>query len=142
MAGESISVVIPTRDRRDLLAVTLKSVLRQRDVEFDVTVVDDGSSDGTAELVRAIHDPRVRFLRNEIPQGVCVARNQGIAATTGAWLAFVDEDDLWAPDKRPRQLRAAHETGSSWVYAGAIEIDKQGRALSGPPPYPPDEVMA
>jgi glycosyltransferase involved in cell wall biosynthesis len=142
MADESISVVIPTHDRRDLLAVTLKSVLRQRDVEFDVTVVDDGSSDGTAELVRAIHDPRVRFLRNEIPQGVCSARNQGIAATTGAWLAFVDDDDLWAPDKLSRQLRAAHETGCSWVYTGAIEIDEQGRALSGTPPNPPDEVMA
>jgi glycosyltransferase involved in cell wall biosynthesis len=142
MAGESISVVIPTHDRRNLLGVTLKSVLRQRDVEIDVTVVDDGSSDGTAELVRAIHDPRVRLLRNEVPQGVCTARNQGIAATTGAWLAFVDDDDLWAPDKLSRQLRAARETGCCWVYTGAIEIDEQGRALSGTPPHPPDEVMA
>jgi glycosyltransferase involved in cell wall biosynthesis len=140
MAVDSISVVVPTHNRRDFLAVTLNSVLRQKEVEFDVTVVDDGSTDDTLEFLKAIHDPRVRVLRNEVPQGVCTARNQGIAATTREWVAFVDDDDLWAPDKLARQVRAAHDTGCSWVYTGAVEIDEQGRALSGTPPPPPPRV--
>jgi len=141
MTDESISVVIPTHDRRELLAVTLRSVLRQQDVQLDVTVIDDGSTDDTAQFVRGLRDPRVRYLRNETPQGVCAARNQGIAASTGAWLAFVDDDDLWAPNKLSRQLQAIDDTGCFWVYAGAIEIDEQGRALSGTPPPPPAEVL-
>jgi glycosyltransferase involved in cell wall biosynthesis len=141
MEDDSISVVIPTHDRRAFLAVTLNSVLRQENVEFDVTIVDDGSTDDTAEFLQSIDDPRVRFLRNDVPRGVCAARNQGITATTGAWLAFIDDDDLWAPDKLVRQLRAAHDTGCSWVYTGAVDVDEQGRALAGTPPHPPAIVM-
>lgn len=140
MASGSVSVVIPTHNRREFLAVTLNSVLRQREVEFDVTVVDDGSTDGTAEFLRGLEDPRVRFLRNEVPQSVCAARNQGIAASSGEWLAFVDDDDLWAPEKLALQLRAAQEARRSWVYTGAVEIDAQGRPISGTPPPPPEHV--
>jgi glycosyltransferase involved in cell wall biosynthesis len=142
METDSVSVVIPTHDRRDLLAVTLRSVLRQKNVQLDVIVVDDGSTDDTLEFLRTIDDPRVRFIRNESPQGVRTARNQGIAATSGEWLAFVDDDDVWAPEKLARQLQAAHESGRPWVYAGAIEIDEEGRALSGSPPQPPKVVAS
>jgi glycosyltransferase involved in cell wall biosynthesis len=141
MGRDSISVVIPTHNRRGLLAVTLRSVLRQEDVEFDVMVVNDGSTDDTADFLESVTDPRVRYLHNETPQGVCTARNQGIAATSGQWLAFVDDDDIWAPDKLTRQLQAAKDTGRSWVYTGAVEIDVHGRALSGTPPDPPETVM-
>jgi glycosyltransferase involved in cell wall biosynthesis len=141
MAADSISVVIPTHNRREFLAVTLTSVLRQKDVEFDVIVVDEGSTDDTAAFLKTVSDPRVQFLRNETPQGVCNARNQGIAATAGAWLAFVDDDDIWAPDKLARQLRAARDSGCSWVYTGAVEIDERGRAVSGTPPPPPARVL-
>jgi glycosyltransferase involved in cell wall biosynthesis len=140
MASGSVSVVIPTHNRREFLAVTLNSVLRQREVEFDVTVVDDGSTDGTAEYLRGLEDPRVRVLRNDIPQSVCAARNQGIAATNGEWLAFVDDDDLWAPGKLALQLRAAQDAHRSWVYTGAVEIDARGRPISGTPPPPPEQV--
>jgi glycosyltransferase involved in cell wall biosynthesis len=141
MATDSVSVVIPTHNRRDLLSVTLKSVLRQEDVELDVVVVDDGSTDDTHAFLERVDDPRVRFIQNDIPQGVCAARNQGIAATTGEWLGFVDDDDIWAPDKLARQLQAARETGCSWVYTGAVEIDVRGRAISGTPPPPPAQVL-
>jgi glycosyltransferase involved in cell wall biosynthesis len=141
MKADAVSVVIPTHNRRQFLSVTLKSVLRQSDVDFDVIVVDDGSTDETPGFLEAMEDPRVRFIRNERPQGVRTARNQGIAATTGAWLAFVDDDDIWAPDKLARQVKAAKDTGAAWVYTGAIEIDVHGRALSGTPPDPPEAVM-
>jgi glycosyltransferase involved in cell wall biosynthesis len=140
MASDLISVVIPTHDRRDLLAVTLDSVLRQTGVELEVVVVDDGSTDGTLQFLRGIDDPRMRWINNDVPCGVQTARNQGIATTAGDWLAFVDDDDVWAPRKLSLQLEAAKETGRCWVYTGAVEIDERGWPLSGTPPPQPDVV--
>src|ERR1043165_4136059 len=99
MRSDLISVVIPTHDRRELLAVTLASVLRQGDGECEGVVVDDGSTDATQQFLAGLRDPRVRWITNPAPRGVTTARNQGIEATTGVWLGFVDDDDVWAPDK-------------------------------------------
>ena len=75
-----VSVVIPTRDRPELLALTLRSVLWQQDIELEALVVDDGSEPGTQALVDDLHDMRVRLIRNAGPRGVSGARNSGIAA--------------------------------------------------------------
>jgi glycosyltransferase involved in cell wall biosynthesis len=136
-----VSVVIPTRNRSRLLALTLRTVLGQRDVDLEVVVVDDGSADDTAELVAALADPRIRLVRHDRPQGVSAARNRGIAEAGGAWVAFLDDDDLWAPDKLARQLQAAHQTGRTWVYTGEVTVDQDLRALDGAPPAPPDRVL-
>jgi glycosyltransferase involved in cell wall biosynthesis len=133
-------VVVPTHDRRRLLLQTLGSILRQRGVDFEVLVVDDGSRDGTAELVAGLGDGRVRLLRNDRPQGVAAARNRGIAEAAGEWLGFCDDDDLWAPDKLARQLQAARQTGREWVYGGAVRIDADQRILTGTPPPAPEEL--
>src|SRR5690349_19085339 len=101
------SVVIPTRNRANLLALTLRSVLRQRDVDIEVVVVDDGDGPETAALVNAFEDARVRLIRNSEPRGECGARNCGVAAAQREWVAFCDDDDLWAPDKLSAQLVAA-----------------------------------
>jgi glycosyltransferase involved in cell wall biosynthesis len=136
-----VSVVIPTHNRRRLLGQTLRSVLGQRGVEFEVVVVDDGSTDGTAEAVAALGDPRVRLLRHEHPRGVATARNVGAAAARAAWVALLDDDDLWAPDKLVRQLDAARATGRDWVYAGAVGVDDRHRVLHVEPPITPAEVV-
>jgi glycosyltransferase involved in cell wall biosynthesis len=141
MARE-VSVVVPTHNRRGLLGLTLRSILWQRGVDLEVLVVDDGSSDGTAELVAGLGDARVRLLRNETAQGVAAARNRGIAEAAGGWLAFCDDDDLWAPDKLARQLQAAHQSGRGWVYGGAVRIDAGQRIISGKPPPGPEELAA
>ena len=130
MAPE-VSVVVPTHDRSRLLALTLRSILGQRGVDLEVIVVDDGSTDDTAEVVAGLGDDRVRLLRHDTPQGVAAARNYGIAEAAGGWLAFCDDDDLWAPDKLARQLHAARETGRAWAYAGAVKIDADGRVVAG-----------
>ena len=136
-----VSVVVPTHNRRRLLGEALRSALAQRGVGVEVVVVDDGSTDGTAEAVAAIGDPRVRLLHHEHPRGVASARNAGAAAAHGAWVAFLDDDDLWAPDKVARQLAASGRDGG-WVYAGAVEIDGAGRLRGGTPPPPPDALLA
>jgi glycosyltransferase involved in cell wall biosynthesis len=126
-----VSVVVPTHNRSGLLAQTLRSVLWQRGVDLEVLVVDDGSTDDTAAVVAALNDPRVRLLRHGTPRGVSAARNRGVAAAGGRWLAFCDDDDLWAPDKLARQLAAAQATGRSWVYAGEVHIDLGGQVVGG-----------
>jgi glycosyltransferase involved in cell wall biosynthesis len=136
-----VSVVVPTHNRRRLLGLTLQSILWQQQVDFEVLVVDDGSTDGTAELVAGWGDARVRLLRHDTPKGVAAARNRGIAEATGTWLAFCDDDDLWAPDKLARQLQAAHRTGRGWVYTGEVRIDLRQRIVGGThPPPPPEQV--
>lgn len=134
-------MVVPTRDRSDVLALTLASVVRQRDVDVEVIVVDDASVDRTSGTVASVADPRVRLVRQERQGGVSAARNRGIAEARGRWIAFLDDDDLWAPEKLVRQLRAADETGRGWVYAGDVNVDARLRVLTGSPPPTPDQVM-
>jgi GT2 family glycosyltransferase/peptidoglycan/xylan/chitin deacetylase (PgdA/CDA1 family) len=124
-----VTVVVPTRNRRRKLGVTLAGVLRQRAVSLEVVVVDDGSEDGTREAVLAIGDERIRVLRHPESRGVAAARNAGIDAARGAWVAFLDDDDLWAPDKLRRQLDAAQAAGTAFAWAWAIHVDELGRPL-------------
>jgi glycosyltransferase involved in cell wall biosynthesis len=135
-----VSVVIPTHNRSGLLALTLRSALRQHGVDLEVVVVDDGSTDGTAAAVERLADPRVRMVRHATPLGVSSSRNAGIAEARGRWVAFLDDDDLWAPDKLARQLEAAEAARRSWVYAGTVNVDDRLRVLEGGPPPPPERV--
>jgi glycosyltransferase involved in cell wall biosynthesis len=138
-----VSVVVPTHNRSGLLALTLRSVLWQHDVDLEVIVVDDGSTDDTAQVVAALGDPRTRRIHHPTPQGVSAARNHGTTEAAGDWVAFVDDDDLWAPDKLTRQLQAARHAGRAWAYAGAVKIDIDHRRVGGnTPPPPPEEVLA
>jgi glycosyltransferase involved in cell wall biosynthesis len=137
-----ISVVVPTRNRSALLTMTLRSVLHQQDVELDVIVVDEGSTDDTAAVLSRLGDARVRILRHDVPYGVSTARNRGAAAAVGEWLAFIDDDDLWAPDKLAQQLRAATSTGRDWVYTGCVNISDDGHIIYGRPPLSSEQMMA
>lgn len=101
-----ISVVIPTFNRREWLLRALQSVLDQTFRPHEVLVVDDGSHDGTVGVVSA-RFPAVRLFRQP-NRGVSAARNLGIAHATGDWIAFLDSDDSWRPEKLARQ-RAAIE---------------------------------
>jgi glycosyltransferase involved in cell wall biosynthesis len=137
-----VSVVIPTHDRIDLLKQTLESVLAQVDVEMEVIVVDDGSSRDVASLLVEWGDDRFRLLRNDVSMGVSAARNRGIEAASASWVACVDDDDLWAPDKLRSQLDAAAAAGRSWVYAGAVNISPRLRVVAGAKPMSPEEVVS
>jgi glycosyltransferase involved in cell wall biosynthesis len=134
--------VVPTHNRSGLLAVTLRSVLRQRDVDLEIIVVDDASTDQTAAMLAGLGDPRLRTVRHETPHGVSAARNCGAAEARGEWVAFTDDDDLWAPDKLARQLHAAEVTSRDWAYAGSVSITDGFRIVHGLPPLPPEQVVA
>jgi glycosyltransferase involved in cell wall biosynthesis len=137
-----VSVVIPTHNRRRLLGQAVRSALSQIGVEVEVVVVDDGSSDGTADAVASLGDGRVRLLRHPRPLGVAVARDAGAGVARGPWVALLDDDDLWAPDKLKRQLEAASAAGAGWAYAGVVEVNVDGRLLGGGSPPSPEELLA
>jgi glycosyltransferase involved in cell wall biosynthesis len=101
MTGPCVSVIVPAYNRERYLGAALDSVLAQDYRPLEIVVVDDGSTDGTARVARAY--PDVRYL-HQANQGVAAARNAGIAASRGELIAFLDSDDLWAPEKLRLQV--------------------------------------
>ena len=104
-----VSVVIPTRSRWHLLSrAALPAALDQHGVRHEVIVVDDGSTDETPDRLAKLDDPRMVVIRHDSSRGVAQARNAGIAAARGRWVSFLDDDDLWAPEKLRARLDAQH----------------------------------
>jgi glycosyltransferase involved in cell wall biosynthesis len=136
-----VSVVISSYNRRGLLRQALRSALAQRDVDLEVIVVDNGSTDGTEDDLAAWRDGRLRVIRNPVSLGSIGGRNTGLDAADGEWVGFLDDDDLWSPVKLRAQLEAAETTGRNWAYTGCVHIDTDGRIISGRPPLPPSEVV-
>jgi glycosyltransferase involved in cell wall biosynthesis len=133
-----ISVVIPTHNRRRLLARALDSVLSQTVKADEILVIDDGSTDDTDRFVAKTY-PQVRLLRQE-NLGVSAARNAGIRAARGELIAFLDSDDEWLPRKLERQLEAMESSPSSllchtdeiWIRRGRrVNPMKKHRKFGG-----------
>lgn len=139
----TVAVIIPTHNRPEMLAITLRSVLAQRGADFAVTVVDDGSENRNAVpgVIEALRDARVHLVRHEPARGVAAARNTGIASTSSDWVAFCDDDDVWAPEKLHAQLTAARADSAGWAYTGDVAIDGELRVLNGAPPLPPVQIV-
>ena len=122
----SISVVIPARNRADVVARAVRSALGQTRAPSEVIVVDDASEDDTGAVARAAG---ASVLRRPEAQGSGFARNAGIRAATSEWIAFLDSDDLWLPD---HLARAADHLGSGvLVAAPAVDTEGRGRGLPG-----------
>ena len=120
----AVSVIIPTFNRRDRVREAVASVLSQERADYELIVVDDGSTDGTDAALDPLAS-RLRYVRQD-NRGVSAARNAGAALALGAWLAFLDSDDVWLPNKLAVQLAhaAAHpnmrvcQTGEIWIRNG------------------------
>lgn len=127
----TVSVVLPTRNRARLLDRAISSVLRQSVGDLELIVVDDGSTDDTASVLAACQarDSRVRAIRPDpAGRGASAARNAGIAAARGEFVAFLDDDAEWAPRKLERQLEAIREGGAGVVYCRFARVAADGRA--------------
>lgn len=124
-----ISVILTTRDRAMLVSEALASVLEQSRPPDEIIVVDDGSVDDTGERLRPLA-ASVRYLRNPQPLGVSAARNRGIRAAAGSWLAFLDSDDLWKRGKLARQLQALRENPGYRICYTDEEWRRDGRWMN------------
>jgi glycosyltransferase involved in cell wall biosynthesis len=124
-----VSVIIPTYNRADLVQEALASVKAQTFRDFEIVVVDDGGTDGTYEALA--NGRELRVLRHPHRRGVAAARDLGVATARGEWLAFLDSDDLWLPDKLARQILLLEgqpellicQTDETWVRRG-VRVNK------------------
>ncbi len=132
MTPPRVSVILPTYNRAPLLLRALASVLDQTFAAFEVRVVDDGSADATGAVVAGLADPRLHYERIE-HAGVAAARNRAVRAARGEWLAFIDSDDEWRPDKLQRQMEMAADLPPevAVIYSGAEYIDDATGRLFG-----------
>jgi glycosyltransferase involved in cell wall biosynthesis len=118
----TVSVIIPTWNRKDVLKRAIESVLAQEGVSLEVLVCDDGSTDGSVEMVESWQDPRVRLISGPRAGKPAIPRNRGIAAASGEWLAFLDDDDEWLPGKLSAQLAFATKRGYWAVTTNALRV--------------------
>lgn len=129
-----VSVIVPAYNAQSFIASALDSVCRQTYRNIEVLVVDDGSEDGTAEIVRAVatRDDRIRLFLQE-HKGVAAARNRAIRESRGDYIAPLDADDIWYPLKLERQVRALRDARPSvgLVYAWSAYLDENGRLNGG-----------
>ena len=127
MKSPAISVVVPLFNKRDEVGATLRSVLAQTLPPVEIVVVDDGSTDGSAEVVRAIGSPLVRLLVQS-NAGVCVARNRAVAEARGDYIAFLDADDCWEPGYLAEIAALIAEFPGCGIYSTAFWVlDGRGR---------------
>lgn len=121
----TVSVVIPTYNRAHTILRAIESVLGQTFTDLEVLVIDDGSTDRTDLVVGSIADSRLRYIRFDVNRERSAARNAGIREARGEYIAFLDSDDEWMPEKLTKQLDLLEKRSFQWAgaYCGVI-IDK------------------
>jgi glycosyltransferase involved in cell wall biosynthesis len=126
-----ISVIIPSYNRAHCIAACISSVLTQTMQDLEVIVVDDNSTDNTKEVIKKITDPRVKYFCHEKNQGGAVARNTGIKNSSGEFIAFLDSDDLWLPEKLEKQIQLLESKGDDFglCYTWFILQDPDGNEI-------------
>lgn len=142
-----VSVITPAYRCEKTVESSIRSALSETFGEIEVIVADDASDDGTAEILKRLQNEDARIRVITLPQngGVANARNRAVEAARADWIAFLDSDDIWEPDKLERQLKKAEETGATLVYTAAVCIDengqKTGKVFSVPPTITADELL-
>jgi glycosyltransferase involved in cell wall biosynthesis len=124
----TVSVIVPTYNTITYLPDAIESILKQTFEDFEIILVNDGSTDSTAQWAKKLTDPRIRYIHQE-NKGLSAARNTGIDLAQGRYIALLDADDLWVPTKLEKQvalLDANPEVGM--VHSWALFIDGQGRS--------------
>jgi glycosyltransferase involved in cell wall biosynthesis len=139
--GPLVSVVIPAYNAARTIRETVSSALEQTMSDVEVIVVDDGSQDDTVDLVAHMDDPRVKLVRQP-NAGPAAARNNGIRHATGEWVALLDADDLWLPQKLERQLELlAASPGALAAQGSAYIVDDDLRVLHLKRSVPTDNLL-
>lgn len=126
----TISVILPAYNRADSIQVAAESVLRQTWQDFELIIVDDCSTDGTVDAINALSDTRIKCLSTDTNMGPSGARNKGIQAASGHWVAFQDSDDEWLPEKLEQQMARLQARGMVDIgaYCGMIIVGMPDKA--------------
>lgn len=129
--NELVSIIMPSYNTDRFIAETIESVLAQTYTDWELIIVDDCSNDNTDEVVaQYLSDTRIRYIKNEKNSGAAVSRNRALREAKGKWIAFLDSDDLWLPEKLEKQIEFMKSNGYAFSYTKYSEIDESSK-LSG-----------
>ncbi|MCP5098671.1 MAG: glycosyltransferase [Chloroflexi bacterium] len=129
----TVSVITPTYNRAHLIREAIDSVLTQTFTDFELIIIDDGSTDNTEAVIKQITDPRLKYLQRE-NGGASAARNTGLEAATGEWVAFLDSDDLYLPERLALQMARIAEVPTAGLVYGryyGTTVAKDDKKLTG-----------
>ena len=140
MNQDLVSIITPSYNTENYILDTIRSVQAQTYTNWEMIIVDDCSTDNTIELVKKYiedtDETRIHLLTNEKNSGAAVSRNYALREARGRWIAFLDSDDLWLPEKLKKQISFMEENNYSFSYTKYEEIDEEskslGREISGP----------
>ena len=122
-----VSVIMPSYNTAPYIEETVQSVLNQTYKNWELIIVDDCSTDETDDILSKFTDERIRIYKNEKNSGAAVSRNKALREARGRWIAFLDSDDLWSPNKLEKQIAFMKTNGYSFSYTNYEEIDSEGK---------------
>ncbi|MGN0802216.1 MAG: glycosyltransferase family 2 protein [Candidatus Faecivicinus sp.] len=125
-----VSIIMAAYNAEKTIGRAIESVLSQSYQRFELLVVDDCSSDSTAEIVEGMDDCRIRLIRNSRNSGVSWTRKHALEHARGEWIAVLDSDDAWAPDKLEKQMKLCTQKNADLVFTGSAFMDAEGRPLN------------
>lgn len=135
--SELVSIIMPSYNTARFIKETVDSVLAQSYTNWELLIVDDCSTDNTDDVVAQFSDdPRIKYIKNSKNSGAAESRNRALREAKGKWIAFLDSDDLWEPDKLKKQIAFMKDNGYHFSYTNYIEIDEEskiiGKSVTGP----------
>jgi len=126
---ELVSIIMPTYNCGRFIGESISSVLAQTYTQWELIIVDDLSTDDTDAIVRCHTDKRIRYMRNERNMGAAMTRNRALQEARGRYIAFLDADDMWFPEKLEKQIAFMQKNGYAFTYHNYIEIDEHSYPL-------------
>ena len=131
-----VSIIMPSYNTASFIEETIQSVLNQTYTNWELIIVDDCSTDNTDEVLENIKDSRIRYFKNDKNSGAAVSRNKALREARGQWIAYLDSDDIWMPQKLEKQIHFMETNGYAFSYTNYEEIDvngnKTGVRVTGP----------
>lgn len=124
-----VSVIMPSWNTARFIGESIESVLRQTYKNLELIIVDDCSTDNTDEVVHSFSDPRIRYFHNKKNFGAAITRNHALKVAKGEWIAFLDSDDIWLPDKLDAQISFMKQHGYVFSYHDFTKIDEEDKPL-------------
>lgn len=136
MQQDLVSIIMPSYNTGNFIEESIDSVLSQSYSNWELLIVDDCSTDTTDLIISRFRDPRIRYFKNNRNGGAAFSRNRALREAKGKWIAFLDSDDLWMPDKLEKQIRFMKEHDYHFSYTKYEEINESsdllGIIVSGP----------
>lgn len=130
MVDGLVSIIMPSWNTDSFIAETIQSVINQTYTDWELIIVDDCSTDNTDKVIDSFKDERIKLFHNERNSGAAVSRNKAMREARGEWIAFLDSDDLWMPEKLEHQIKFMQKNGYNLSYTDYEKIDEESKPLN------------